>query len=79
MYVNTTLGLAGLFDVATGRDLPRQLRLRATLSFGETLRAEKDWKNALSAAGRPELPVTSNSGWIPESSVADWSASPNPC
>ncbi len=32
MYVNTTLGLAGLFDVATGRDLPRQ-----TGDFGETL------------------------------------------
>ena len=32
LYVNSTLGLAGLFDVATGRDLPRQ-----TGDFGETL------------------------------------------
>ncbi len=32
MYVNTTLGLAGLFDVASERDLPRQ-----TGDFGETL------------------------------------------
>ena len=31
-YVNTLLGLAGLFDVASGRDLPRQ-----TGDFGETL------------------------------------------
>lgn len=31
-YVNTILGLGGLFDVATGRELPRQ-----TGDFGETL------------------------------------------
>jgi phospholipid-binding lipoprotein MlaA len=31
-YVNTILGLGGLFDVATGRDLPRQ-----SGDFGETL------------------------------------------
>ena len=31
-YVNTFLGLAGLFDVASGRELPRQ-----TGDFGETL------------------------------------------
>jgi phospholipid-binding lipoprotein MlaA len=31
-YVNTLLGLAGMFDVASGRDLPRQ-----TGDFGETL------------------------------------------
>ena len=32
LYVNTMLGLAGMFDVASGRDLPRQ-----TGDFGETL------------------------------------------